>query len=152
MKYLITVGTTLFDSLIREVETTANSPEFFEDTFVFQVGKGGHMPADHNAFEFTDDFNKYADSADVIITHAGAGSTYSFLEHKRKLIVVPNLERKDTHQIDLARFIEKNGYASVAYDVKDVMRSMRAMKSARFEAYTKTDFFMAEKILAFVTK
>jgi beta-1,4-N-acetylglucosaminyltransferase len=84
----------------------------------FQVSNGKYVPVNHKYYKFMDQSaieTKYKE-ADIIITHVGAGTIYKLLELGKKFIVVPNLERIDKHQRDIADYISREKYAFVAYN------------------------------------
>lgn len=49
----------------------------------------------------------------VAVVHAGAGTAFSFLEHGVPLVIVPNLQRIDKHQTDIATYLQKRNYAKI---------------------------------------
>ena len=141
----VTVGTTEFDELIQVVDQTCGNQQGLQ--VVAQVSRSSiHKPVNIDYFEFSNDVASYIDKADVIITHAGAGSVYSMLEKGKKIIVVPNLSRVDSHQIELANHVEKNNFAIFCRELNDLSRLIYLMNSRDFNPYKKEDFFGAELI------
>lgn len=51
---------------------------------------------------------------DLIITHAGAGTVFYLLNCKLPFIAIPNLERRDQHQIELYNWLKNNNYSQTA--------------------------------------
>lgn len=49
-------------------------------------------------------------NADLIVSHAGAGSCLEALENKRKLLVIINETLMDNHQEELARALKEKHY------------------------------------------
>ena len=141
----VTVGTTEFDELIKAIDQACKKhPEL---KIVAQVSLSStYEVLNIEYFEFSNDIKLYIDKADVIITHAGAGSVYSMLEQGKKLIVVPNLSRVDLHQIELANYVERNNFAISCRALKDLPRLIHSMGGRRFNPYKKEDFFGAELI------
>ncbi|XP_038159907.1 UDP-N-acetylglucosamine transferase subunit ALG13 homolog [Cyprinodon tularosa] len=109
----VTVGTTRFDELIESV----TSPEVTRilkargyERLVLQVGRGAFVPdADScahlsvEAFRFKDSIAEDMRQADLIISHAGAGSCLEALGAGKPLLVVVNDKLMDNHQLELAR-------------------------------------------------
>lgn len=48
---------------------------------------------------------------DLIITHAGAGTVFFLLSCNLPFIAVPNLERRDPHQLELYNWLKRNKFA-----------------------------------------
>eukprot|EP01111_Echinosteliopsis_oligospora_P014985 TRINITY_DN5784_c1_g1_i1.p1 TRINITY_DN5784_c1_g1~~TRINITY_DN5784_c1_g1_i1.p1 ORF type:complete len:225 (-),score=56.09 TRINITY_DN5784_c1_g1_i1:387-1061(-) len=127
----VTVGTTLFDALIKVVD----NPEFHNmlekkgyTRIIMQIGNAQYTPH-FNSIDISDDsprliekskFRAYyyrfkpsaalADdisSAGLVISHAGAGSTVESLSKHKPLIVVINDLLMNNHQADLAFRLEE---------------------------------------------
>ena len=111
IKLFITVGTTPFDSLIRYCDENINLSKF---EVIAQVSElASYTVQNIKGITFTKDINTYYNDADIVITHAGAGSTYNLLEMNKKVILVPNNTLKDGHQNDICKFIKDHNYGEV---------------------------------------
>lgn len=145
----VTVGTTLFDDLIEEISSPPFLSLLLEGDFtqlIVQYGKGKaplFAPSsqtkgsykdpdikgkslDWEIYKFKPSLHADINSADLIISHAGAGSIMEGLAscHDRnknldinerngslkKLIVVINEELMDNHQIELAEALASRNY------------------------------------------
>ena len=62
---------------------------------------------------------------DLAISHAGAGTIFTFLEHSVPLVVVPNMQRIDKHQEDIANYLVAKNYAKVAKDFNSLLEILR---------------------------
>uniref|UniRef100_A0A8C5TSI5 UDP-N-acetylglucosamine transferase subunit ALG13 n=1 Tax=Malurus cyaneus samueli TaxID=2593467 RepID=A0A8C5TSI5_9PASS len=115
----VTVGTTSFDELI----AAARSPPALQalhsrgyQKLVLQVGRGAlPQPGSSGAlavevFRFKDSLAEDLQSADLVISHAGAGSCLETLEKGKPLIVVINDKLMDNHQLELAKQLHRDGY------------------------------------------
>ncbi|WP_170560577.1 PssE/Cps14G family polysaccharide biosynthesis glycosyltransferase [Ruegeria atlantica] len=145
MKFVTTVGTTAFDSLIEKVDTL--SDKFGEFEFLSQIGPGTYQPHNHPWVTLEKNFlSRHRDA--ILITHCGAGTVYYLLEERIPFIAVPNLERADTHQIELAQFLHQNSYAPVCFDVEDLSKVFqnRTWETFSFVPYEKDNFFRADEI------
>ncbi|XP_072785362.1 UDP-N-acetylglucosamine transferase subunit ALG13 isoform X1 [Taeniopygia guttata] len=114
----VTVGTTSFEELI----ATARSPPALQalqsrgyQKLVLQVGRGS-LPQPSRcsalaveAFRFKDSLAEDLQSADLVISHAGAGSCLETLEKGKPLIVVINDKLMDNHQLELAKQLHRDG-------------------------------------------
>lgn len=144
MKILVTVGTTSFDSLIEFLDSATFTHGY---EFVFQVADGSYLPKNYNFFKTDNNlWDNYKDY--FIITHCGAGSVYFLLENNFDFICIPNLERADKHQLDIANHIMKKRLASVAYDFQELnsILDTQIFKKEKFLPYEKEDFFKSDEI------
>ncbi|XP_005799536.1 UDP-N-acetylglucosamine transferase subunit ALG13 homolog isoform X2 [Xiphophorus maculatus] len=109
----VTVGSTRFDELIESV-TSSEATQVLKfrgyERLVLQVGKGSLLPdADScahlsvEAFRFKDSIAEDMKQADLVISHAGAGSCLEALGAGKPLLVVVNDKLMDNHQLELAR-------------------------------------------------
>ncbi|XP_033370019.1 UDP-N-acetylglucosamine transferase subunit ALG13 homolog isoform X1 [Parus major] len=116
----VTVGTTSFDELI----AAAGSPPALQalqsrgyQKLVLQVGRGSlpqAQPSSSSAvavevFRFKDSLAEELQRADLVISHAGAGSCLETLEKGKPLIVVINDKLMDNHQLELAKQLHRDG-------------------------------------------
>ncbi|XP_058703825.1 putative bifunctional UDP-N-acetylglucosamine transferase and deubiquitinase ALG13 [Poecile atricapillus] len=116
----VTVGTTSFDELI----AAAGSPPALQalrsrgyQKLVLQVGRGAlpqAQPSSSSAvavevFRFKDSLAEELQRADLVISHAGAGSCLETLEKGKPLIVVINDKLMDNHQLELAKQLHRDG-------------------------------------------
>uniref|UniRef100_A0A8C5RZG8 UDP-N-acetylglucosamine transferase subunit ALG13 n=1 Tax=Laticauda laticaudata TaxID=8630 RepID=A0A8C5RZG8_LATLA len=106
----VTVGTTSFDDLIAAV-TTPEATQALQDLgcrkLVLQVGRGKECPDSFSTGTFTLEVFRFKSSlsedvkkADLIISHAGAGSCLEVLEAGKPLLVVINDKLMDNHQLE----------------------------------------------------
>ncbi|XP_058010621.1 putative bifunctional UDP-N-acetylglucosamine transferase and deubiquitinase ALG13 [Ahaetulla prasina] len=116
----VTVGTTSFDDLIAAV-TTPEATQVLQDLgcrkLVIQVGRGKECPDSFSTATFTLEVFRFKSSlsedikkADLVISHAGAGSCLEVLEAGKPLLVAINDKLMDNHQLELARQLHKDGH------------------------------------------
>lgn len=60
------------------------------------------------SFKLSPSIERYMQSADLVISHAGAGSVLEALENRKHLIVVINDLLMDNHQVELAEQLHKD--------------------------------------------
>jgi beta-1,4-N-acetylglucosaminyltransferase len=124
---LVTVGTTLFDKLIDGVTTPAALQWMQQQGYqklVIQYGKGKRpqevvvvaeeddeiiMKNDDGldflqvcVYDFASSLEEDMQQADLIISHAGAGTVMEALKFQKKLVVVVNTDLMNNHQTELA--------------------------------------------------
>lgn len=146
MNILVTVGTTAFDSLISAVDQNLGCDNSMDITAQISM-HADYKPKNIDFFEFSDDFQSYVDSADLIITHAGAGSIYAMLESNKKLVVVPNITRADNHQLELAGYVQDNNFAKSCFDLSDIKACVEEALQTKFNEYQCKKFFGHSLIL-----
>jgi len=65
-------------------------------------------------------FRKYIEEADIIITHAGVGTIIRGVQMHKKMIVAPRLkkyqEHVNDHQLEILKTFENEGYIIPLYD------------------------------------
>ncbi|XP_059202269.1 UDP-N-acetylglucosamine transferase subunit ALG13 homolog [Centropristis striata] len=116
----VTVGTTSFDDLIE----TITCPEAVQalkargyEHLVLQVGRGALLPAADSCPHISLEAYRYKDSiaedmkqADLVISHAGAGSCLEALGAGKPLLVVVNDKLMNNHQLELARQLHMDSH------------------------------------------
>ncbi|XP_032052450.1 putative bifunctional UDP-N-acetylglucosamine transferase and deubiquitinase ALG13 [Aythya fuligula] len=116
----VTVGTTSFDELIAAV----SSPPAMRvlqsrgcERLVLQIGRGALEPAPRrdpapalDVFRFKESLAEELRRADLVISHAGAGSCLETLEEGKPLLVVINEKLMDNHQLELAKQLHRDGH------------------------------------------
>ena len=139
-RVFVTVGTTSFDALVAATTT----PEFANaleklgfDELRLQVGRGA-APADTDRvtwFRFAPTITDEMRAADVVISHAGAGSILEALELGKRLVVCVNDALMGNHQAELATALEARGHVVVSTvdDVADALRRVVATRPAPYE-------------------
>merc|ERR1712008_244566 len=120
---IVTVGSTLFDSLIRAVD----KPEFLDflqhlkiTRLQVQRGKGSFWPSnivesnhvseqrlEVEVVEYLPDLPSHLRKAALVVSHAGAGTILDCLTAGRRLVVVPNEELMANHQIQLGDALQQ---------------------------------------------
>lgn len=145
---LVLTGTTGFDSLIRHIDTDPNWLKCDVD-LLFQIGNGRYIPKNFPWIDYDPKIKTLIEKSDLIITHAGAGSVFSLLDQRSKFIVIPNLDRKDQHQAELCRFLERNNYAYACWDLTEIKFSFLSelVENYDFRQYKKKNFDKKKMIL-----
>lgn len=140
---LVTVGTTPFDGLIREVDHSF--PTGWD--VHLQIAAGEYIPTRFPWFRFSDHIDDLYKRADIIVCHAGAGTVLRLMELRKKIIVIPNLVRSDQHQMELAEFLDTNRHAIVCYRPSDILNGIETVHQYDFAPYEKQRFIGAELLL-----
>ena len=148
-KILVTIGTGSFNSLIRCLDIKYSNFEIF-----FQTGASKYIPSHGDYSEKIVNISSKYNKFDLIITHAGAGTVYNLLEQKLKFIVVPNIERPDKHQLEIAKFLKKKNLCKVISIAEieeiDIENLFSELLKIKFNDYSKTKFFKTYEIKDFL--
>ena len=130
----VTVGTTKFDELILGV-TTPNAIQWMKDhgytSLTIQYGRGTkpliEKQSNNNndftitVYDFQSSLEEDMKNADLILSHAGAGTVMEALRMKKKLVVVINTKLMDNHQMELATAMSKRQYLYMISDPSDLI-------------------------------
>ena len=146
----VTVGTTSFDKLITILNdesirrTLVN--RFDVKTLIIQYGRGTVIPAPSVtdglkvlSFNFKPTLKEEMESADLIISHAGAGSIMEALRLRKPLIVVVNDDLMDNHQIELASAMERGKYLAYASQASQLLDVLSQVDITAFRPYPPRD-------------
>lgn len=125
MQVFVTVGTTLFDALIAAADDGAVLEclgRLGYRKVIIQIGKGTIEPhagiregqVEVSYYRFKPSLADDMQAADLIISHAGAGSIMEALGLRKRLLIMANPILMDNHQMELAKAIEARRYAVVA--------------------------------------
>uniref|UniRef100_A0A8C3GKC8 UDP-N-acetylglucosamine transferase subunit ALG13 n=1 Tax=Cairina moschata TaxID=8855 RepID=A0A8C3GKC8_CAIMO len=116
----VTVGTTSFDELIAAVSSPPAMRALRSrgcERLVLQIGRGALEPAPRrgaalalDVFRFKESLAEELRRADLVISHAGAGSCLETLEEGKPLLVVINEKLMDNHQLELAKQLHRDGH------------------------------------------
>lgn len=149
LKVLISVGTTKFDELIELVDNVSTKYEY---EFMAQISNGKYLPKNIKYFEFSNNIKELYEWADVIICHAGAGTIYTLLEMKKKVIVIPNKVRVDKHQSDIANAMLSKGFIKSVNTLNEenLKLCLDEINSLSFNEYKKDDFFIEEDLISYI--
>ncbi|GAA5925942.1 hypothetical protein JCM10213_007327 [Rhodosporidiobolus nylandii] len=183
---ILTVGSTRFDPLVaaflRPTVLSSLASLGVERVFA-QVGNSvvplgwteGRNQREGLAVEvvkFAPDVEREVAGAELVVSHAGAGSILSFLRplpgslssassstttpppRRRRLILVPNSTLMDSHQSDLADEMQKKGWAVVVERADDLSEALKklardASRPAEVEepSYPSLDEVKVQRIL-----
>lgn len=137
MKIFVTVGNTRYNSLIKAIDAHLSRDEF---DITIQVADGEYTPKHHKYFRYSDNIEQYFNGAELVITHAGAGTVFQLLEDNQKMLVIPNHDRVDDHQLDLANYLKQNNYANVCYDLTTIKQCILEANNTVYARYENEHF------------
>ncbi|WP_219012599.1 PssE/Cps14G family polysaccharide biosynthesis glycosyltransferase [Shewanella algae] len=146
IRVLVIVGTTTFDTLISALDRSEDNI-----SYLFQVAEGSYNVQHHSFETFIENVEELYSDFDLVITHAGAGTVYKLLEGDTPFLVVPNTERSDKHQLELAQFVGSNLLAKTCTVEElvsaDIYKFLVSAVEFKRRNYCKKNFFIKEDIL-----
>ncbi|KAK4702614.1 hypothetical protein P7C70_g3604, partial [Phenoliferia sp. Uapishka_3] len=143
MQVILSVGSTSFPSLVNNFISQPSLDALAQlnpTTVTIQLGTQ-QLPSTlpKTPFKlimkfFMPDLEQQIANANLVITHAGAGSILSFIRSnsettptKRTLIIVPNDTLMDSHQADLADEMHNKGWAVVCRGPEDLAETLERL-------------------------
>jgi len=141
-----TTGSAGFDELAREIDRI--SPKLKEKV-ILNIGYGKYKPKNCEWVGYTDRFEDYVKTADLIIAHGGAGSIFTCLKSGKKIIAVPNKSHEDD-QSDLVEKLSGNGYLIACGNLSDLEGCIEKARKFKFKKYTSPKCRVQDYILEFL--
>ncbi len=131
----LTVGTRFpFTRLVKAVDAAvANS--LIDDKVFAQIGNDSYVPQNMEFVQLLEkhEYDRYANEASALISHAGMGSISLALSLNKPLLVMPRMrsckEHVNDHQVDTAKRFESLGHVLVAYDADQLHEKMTSLHS-----------------------
>lgn len=111
-----------FNRLIKALDKLV-AEKIVTEKIVAQIGQSEYEPKNYEWHRFIDrdDFKKYQNQADLIISHGGTGALIGALKLGKQVIAVPRLakfgEHIDDHQTQISGILAKEGYLREVIDV-----------------------------------
>jgi beta-1,4-N-acetylglucosaminyltransferase len=148
MNIFVTVGHTHYNALFKAVDSQLSSDKY---QIINQIFDGTYQPKNHKYYKFTADIASEIAKADLVITHAGAGTVFRLLELGKPIVVVPNFERIDEHQKDLADYVENNNFACVCRNLDMLEECIKQAYKGGYSTYEKNLFDGYTRILSLLS-
>ncbi|XP_061714107.1 UDP-N-acetylglucosamine transferase subunit ALG13 homolog [Cydia pomonella] len=160
-KIFVTVGTTRFDTLC----TTINKESTLEalkrlgcKDVTMQIGSSDLKTGEYvkcginlELFKYKDSLDEDIMNADLVISHAGAGTCLEVLEANKPLLVVVNEDLMDNHQLELAEQLQVDGH--LYYCTCDTLEStLQEVDFSLLKPFPKPDASLFVKFLDDVFK
>lgn len=137
MDILICVGASEygFERLLKIVDELCDEKKLDGKHIISQLGSSSYLPHNFKYFKLIgrNEYEKYVEHADVIISHAGTGSVIPPLKKGKKVIVFPRREcygeHLDDHQLELANIFTQNGYTLCATNKTELQNCLSNIKN-----------------------
>lgn len=138
----VTVGTTKFDELIESVtqpEILNTLKKLGYNNVTLQIGNGLYEPEESdiikmNIYRLKPSIKEDIEKADLIISHAGAGSCLEILAANKPLIAIVNEKLMGNHQKELAFAMSTRGYLQCGL-CSELEKILKAETFNKFQEY-----------------
>ena len=136
-----------FDRLVKKIDDMVGSGELTEEV-VLQIGTTKYEPKNIKRVKVFWGPGEYEDvlrNCSMIISHAGLGNAILARDYRKPLILVPRMkeygEHIDNHQLQIAKYLESNGFCQVVYDISKLPEAIRKAQAegAKFTEIRKSE-------------
>ncbi|CRG98467.1 glycosyltransferase family 28 protein, putative [Plasmodium relictum] len=153
MYLFVTVGSTKFDELIEFIDN--EEFHFFLkkkgfEYMTIQIGNGTYVPKliyknkeDNNFlkkvnyFTFKNSLDDFYERADLILSHAGAGTTIECLRKKKKILIVVNTNLMNNHQMEFAEYMYSCNYLEMCKDLNTLKDNIHICLKKKYKILPK---------------
>lgn len=119
-----------FNRLLKALDILVENGEIAEK-IVAQIGQSEYEPENYEWHRFLDreDFKRYQNESNLIISHAGTGALIGALKLEKQVIAVPRLakygEHIDDHQTQISGVLAEEGYLREVLDMEDLGKTIQ---------------------------
>lgn len=133
---LVGVGASEYglDRLLQYLDELCEEKVLNGNDLIAQIGSAKYEPKNYQYFRLIgrEEYEKYVDEAEFIITHAGTGSVVPALKKNKKIIVFPRLkkynEHLDNHQLELSECFTSMKYTLSAKNKSELKNAIESIK------------------------
>lgn len=153
----LTVGTSEkfpFDRLIQAIDNGIKTGQITQPVFG-QIGKTSYCPSfDHKPFIPISEMIDNTRNADIVIAHAGVGSTLLALSLGKIPIIFPRIaklgENLDDHQTEFTQEMEKQGIVLMAYNEEELFEKIKNYSLLTTELKSKNTISDKTQLISFL--
>jgi len=145
----VTVGTTQWDELVREVDKLIGQGNIKEKVTV-QIGAGNYIPRNCDWFRYAPSLDQHIKRADIVIAQGGAGFVFEALSTGAKLICVENRQLSGRHQREILNKLSKSLYLVWCKDIVDLGVCVNRMRKIKLRRYSAPACEIHKKIVEFM--
>ena len=130
----LTVGTAMFDPLVKVMDKMVGD-SIIKEPVVAQIGRGQYIPRNMRYFRFIKSLSKAYDSADIIVSTGGAGTTIECVTKGKRLVVVENTTLMEGHQAQLIGEMARRGHLIWCRDPNSIEDCIEEARRKTFEPF-----------------
>lgn len=145
-----------FNRLLKEIDRLIEEKKIKEDV-VAQIGISDYKPKYYRYFDYLtrDEFSKYINECNYVITHAGTGAIITALKNNKKVIAIPRLskygEHVDDHQIQLINEFKELNFIEPVYEIDKLKDAIEAVKERKYNVYVSNTNKIIDDIEKFIS-
>lgn len=130
-----------FDRLFKEIDTLIDKGIIDEEIFA-QIGSSKYQPKNYKYKDYIspEEFEKYINSSEIVISHGASGSIVKALKAHKKVIAVTRLEKYgehiDDHQVQMNKAFEMNSLVLAVYEMEELESAFVKMSSGKVKLNT----------------
>lgn len=127
-----------------------------KDKVVVQAGYTSFESKDMEIFDYMvkDDFEKFMETCDILITHGGVGSIMTGLNAGKKIIAAARLkeygEHTNDHQVQIIEKFDNEGYVVALNDFKKLDKVLDKAKSMKVKKYKSNTINIIEYLETYI--
>lgn len=154
---LVTLGSQKFqfNRILIEIDKLIES-KVITNQVIAQIGASDYIPKNFKYFKFLprDEFNKYMNDCEFVITHAGTGAIITALKNEKKVIAIPRLaefgEHVDDHQLQIVDEFRDLNFIEPVYKIEQLEKAISIIKNKKYNKYVSNTTNIVEDIINFI--
>lgn len=144
-----------FNRLLKIIDQLIERKKITEPVFA-QTGYCTYKPKLYKSKQFlsTDEFTRFINECDVLITHSGVGTIITGMKCNKPVIVFPRRvefdEHVDNHQLEIAEAFSSKNCVLQANSIQDLEKCLIECRKHKFNRYESGNGKLVEKIDKFL--
>ena len=144
-----------FTRLLKKIDELIDRGIIKEEVVV-QAGYTKYESKNMKIFDYVsgEEFNDLIDRANYVICHAGVGTIFDCMRHKKKIIAVTRLseykEHNNDHQIEIAKEFGRLNYIIPVYDVLKLEDAVKMIDTFKPDEYKSNNHNMVKLVEDFI--
>lgn len=129
-----------FNRLLQAVDEQVADGKITDEVFA-QIGASDYKPQNYQFIDFLnrDEFAKWQERAEIVITHGGTGAIIGAVKKGKKVIAVPRLakygEHVDDHQLQLIGQFKELDLICECLNCDEIWEAVEVVKRTQYKYY-----------------
>lgn len=146
-----------FNRLLKAIDDQVAEGKISDEIFA-QTGSSDYIPKGFAYKDYLDrdEYSKWMERADIVITHGGTGAIISAVKKGKKVIAVPRLkkydEHVDDHQLQLISQFKNLDLICECTDCDDLWSKIESVKTTDYKTYISNTKQIIDSIDDFIRK